>query len=124
LIKFQINLVPPQYNISKAFNLLLYPVVVSAESYFIIMDMFFILGTLAQVGAHSKVKEKPLTELLDVLLLGHHLKRSARSLKPRPNPYQVRVHLGLQDQHAVKRTPRTRSDFVFDDPHMDGKIIS
>jgi hypothetical protein len=68
------------------------------------MDMFFILGTLAQVGAHPKEKEKPQRELLDIILLGHHLKRSARSFKPsqRPNPYQVRVHLGLQDQYVVK----------------------
>jgi len=66
--------VPPQYHISKAFKLLLYPVAVSDESYFIIMDMFFYPWTLAQVGAHSKEKEKPPRELLDVLLLGHTLK--------------------------------------------------
>jgi hypothetical protein len=62
----------------------------------------------------------------DVLLLGHHPRRQTRASKPswRPNPYQVRVHLGLQDQSIVKRMPRTHPDFVFDDPHMDGKIIS
>jgi hypothetical protein len=62
----------------------------------------------------------------DILLLGHHLKSQARAAKPswRPNPYQVRVHLGLQDQSLVKWTPRTHPDSVFDDPHMDGKIIS
>jgi len=56
----------------------------------------FILETLAQVGADLKEKEKPSREPLDVFLLGHHLKRPARSFKPsqRPNPYQVRVHLG------------------------------
>jgi len=39
------------------------------------MDMIFILRTLAQVGAHPKEKEKPQKEPLDVLLLGHHLKK-------------------------------------------------
>jgi hypothetical protein len=62
----------------------------------------------------------------DVLLLGHHLRSQARAPKPswRPNPYQVRVHLGFQDQSIVKWTLRTYPEFVFDDPHMDGKIIS
>jgi len=89
------------------------------------MDMFFIFEPLAQVGGCSKEKENPSREPLDVLLLGHHLRRSARLSKPseRPYPYQVRVHLGLHDQHAVKRISRTHPDFVFDDPHMDGKII-
>jgi hypothetical protein len=87
---------------------------------------FFILGTLVQVGVHPKEKEKPPREPLDVLLLGHHLKRSARSFKPseRPNPYQVRVHLGLQDQYAVKWMPRNTSGLCFYDPYMHGKIIS
>jgi hypothetical protein len=62
----------------------------------------------------------------DVLLLGHHLRSQARAPKPswRPNPYQVRVHLGFQDQSIVKWTLRTYPESVFDDPHMDGKIIS
>jgi hypothetical protein len=79
---------PTSINIDKAFKLLLYSIAISAESYFIIMDMFFILGTLTQVGAHPKEKEKPPREPLDVLLLVHHLRRSLRSFKPsqRPNP--------------------------------------
>jgi len=90
------------------------------------MDMFFILGTLAQVKACPIEKGNPQREPLDVLLLGHHLRWSARSFKPsqRPDPYQVRVYLGLQDQHAVKWTPRTHPDSIFDDPHIDEKIIS
>jgi hypothetical protein len=62
----------------------------------------------------------------DTLLLGHHLRSQVRASKPswRPNPYQVRVHLGLQDQSIVKQTHRTYMDSVFDDPYMDGKIIS
>jgi hypothetical protein len=47
------------------------------------MDMFFILGTLAQVVAHPKEKEKLPREPLDVLLLVHHLKRLARSSQER-----------------------------------------
>jgi hypothetical protein len=63
---------------------------------------------------------------LDVLLLGHHLRRQARTSKPsrRLSPTWVRVHLGLQDQHVVKWTSRSHTNSVFDDPHMDGKIIS
>jgi hypothetical protein len=61
----------------------------------------------------------------DILLLGHHLRSQVRAFKLswRHNPYQVRVHLGLQDQSVVKWTSRTNPDSVFDDPHMDGKMI-
>jgi hypothetical protein len=38
-------------------------------------------------------------------------------------PNQVWVHLGIQDQSALNWSPRTRSDSVFDDPYMDGKLI-
>jgi hypothetical protein len=64
--------------------------------------------------------------LKDVLHLGHHLRRQPRASKPswRPNPYQVRVHLGLQDQSVVKRMSRTHMNSIFDDPYMDRKIIS
>jgi hypothetical protein len=62
----------------------------------------------------------------DVLLLGHHLRRLARTSKPsqRPNPIRVRVCFGLLDQSAIKRMSRTHPDSVFDDPYMDGNIIS
>ena len=40
-----------------------------------------------------------------------------------PKATQVRVCLGLQDQSALNWSPRTHTDFVFDDPHMDGKLI-
>jgi hypothetical protein len=61
----------------------------------------------------------------DVLLLGHHLRRQARVFKPswRPKPCEVRVHLGLQEQSAVKWTPRSHIDSMFYDPYMDGKLI-
>jgi hypothetical protein len=64
--------------------------------------------------------------LKDVLHLGHHLRRQPRASKPswRPTPCEVRVHLGLQEQSIVKQTPRLHMDFVFDDPYMDGNIIS
>jgi hypothetical protein len=63
--------------------------------------------------------------LKDVLLLGHLLRRPARMSKPsrRPSPIRVRVCFGLLDQFAIKQTPRTHSDYIFYDPHMDGKII-
>jgi hypothetical protein len=62
----------------------------------------------------------------DILLLGHHLRRLASMSKPsrRPSPIRVRVCLGLLDQSAIKRMLRTHPDSIFDDPHMDGKIIS
>jgi hypothetical protein len=71
-------------------------------------------------------KYNPPREPLDVLLLGHHLRRSSSLFKPRerPNPYQVRVHLDLQKQSIRKQTPRTYPDSILNDPHMDGKIFS
>jgi hypothetical protein len=38
-------------------------------------------------------------------------------------PNQVRVHLGIQDQYALNWSPRTRTDSVFNDPYIDGKLI-
>ena len=37
---------------------------------------------------------------------------------------QVRVHLGVQEQHILKMTPRSHTESVSDIPYMDGKIIS
>jgi hypothetical protein len=64
--------------------------------------------------------------LKDVLHLGNHLRRQPRASKPswRPSPIRVQVCFGLLNQSAIKRTPRMHSDSVFDDPYMDGKIIS
>jgi hypothetical protein len=61
----------------------------------------------------------------DVFLLDHHLRSQARASEPgwRPNPSQVGVHLGLQEQRVVKRMPRSYTDSVFGDPYIDGKII-
>jgi hypothetical protein len=62
----------------------------------------------------------------DVLHLGHHLRRQPRATKLswRPSPIRVRVYFGLLDQSAIKQTPRMHPDSIFDDPYMDGKIIS
>jgi hypothetical protein len=38
-------------------------------------------------------------------------------------PNQVWVHLGILDQSALNWSLRTRTDSVFDDPYMDGKLI-
>jgi hypothetical protein len=91
LISFQIDLVPYQYHIGKASKSLRYYVAISAGSYTVVMGLLAILGTLAQVGAHPKDMENPLRKHLDVLLLGHHLRRPARTSKPsqRPNPIRV-----------------------------------
>jgi hypothetical protein len=88
LISFQIDLVSSQYHIEKASKLSRYYVTISARSYTVVMGLFFILGTLAQVGARPKDLENPPRKPLDVLLLGHHLRRPARTSKPswRPSP--------------------------------------
>jgi hypothetical protein len=54
---FQIDLDPPQYHIGKASKSLRYSIVVFAGSYDVVMDLLFILGTQAQVGAHPKKLE-------------------------------------------------------------------
>jgi hypothetical protein len=64
-------------------------IVVSAESYTVVMGLLFILGTLAQVRAHSKDLENPPKKPLDVLLLGHHLRRLARTSKTRRRPSPI-----------------------------------
>ena len=126
LISFQIDLVPSQYHVGKATKPSRHAVVVSAGSYIIIMSLLFILGTLAQVEARPKEMENSPRKPLDVLLLSHLLRRPTRASNPsrRPSPTRVRVCLGLQDQSAIKRTPRTYPNSIFDDPHMDGKVIS
>jgi hypothetical protein len=88
LISFQIDLVSSQYHIEKASKPSRYSVAVSAGSYTVVMGLFFILGTLGQVGARPKDLENPPRKPLDVLLLGHHLRRPARMSKPswRPSP--------------------------------------
>jgi hypothetical protein len=126
LISFQIDLVSPQYPISKASKSSRYSIIVFAGSYIVVMGLLFILGTLAQMGARHKEMENLPRKPLDVLLLGHLLRRLAKASKPsrRPSPTRVRVCLGLQNQSTIKWTPRMHLDSVFNDPHMDEKIIS
>jgi hypothetical protein len=42
----------------------------------------------------------------------------------RLNTIQLRVHLRVQEQPDVNWTPRPHPKSDFDDPHMDGKLIS
>jgi hypothetical protein len=42
----------------------------------------------------------------------------------RPKATQVRVQFGIQEQSAVKRTPKSHTDSVFDGSTWVGKIIS
>jgi hypothetical protein len=125
LISFQIDLVPSQYHVGKASKSSRYYVDVSTGSYIVVIGLLFILGTLTQVETRSKEMKNPPRKPLDILLLGHLLRRPTRISKPRrrSNPTRVRVCLGLQDQSAIKWTLRMHPDFAFDDPHMDGKII-
>jgi hypothetical protein len=88
LISFQIDLVSSQYHVGKTSKPSRYSVAVSVGGYTVIMGLLFILGTLVQVGAHPKDLENPPRKPLDVLLLGHHLRRPARTSNPsrRPSP--------------------------------------
>jgi hypothetical protein len=126
LISFQINLVSPQYHLGKVSKSSRYSIVVSTGSYTIVMGLLFILGTLAQLRAHPKDLENPPRKPLDVLLLGHHLRRPARTFKPswRLSPIRVQVCFGFLDQSAIKRKPRTHTDSIFYDPHMDRMTFS
>jgi hypothetical protein len=82
LISFQIDLVSSQYHVGKVSKPSRYSVAVSTGIYTIVMGSFFILETLAQVGARPKDLENPPRKPLDVLLLGHHLRRPTRTSKP------------------------------------------
>jgi hypothetical protein len=126
LISFQIYLVPPQYHIGKASKSSRHFATIFIGCYDVITGLLFTLGTQTQVEARPKKIENTKEMPKDVLLLGHHLRRPARTSKPsrRPSPIRVRVCFGLLDQSAIKRTLRMHPDSVFDDPHMDGKIIS
>ena len=125
MIKFQIDLVPPQYLIGKVFKSSRHSAIVYAGSYIVVMGLLFIPGILAQVGAPpNEVGDTPRSPL-DVLHLGHYLRRPAKVSKSswRPILCQVRVCFGLQERPALKRMPRshTLSDLGVLD--MDGKII-
>ena len=62
---------------------------------------------------------------LDILHLGHLLTRPARASNPswRPNRIRDRVCFGLQEQPALKRTPRLHTDSDLGALYMVGKII-
>jgi len=123
LIRFQMDLVWSQYHVGKATKSSRHAV--AAGSYVVVMGLLFTLGTQAQVGAHPKEMENKPRKPLDVLLLGHLLRRPARASKPsrKPSPTRVRVCLGLEDQSIIKETARKHSDFIFKNPYMDGKLI-
>ena len=71
-----------QYHVGKASKSSRHAVVVSAECYDIVMSLLFTLGILAQVGACLNHVENTPRNTVDILPLGHHLRRSARASKP------------------------------------------
>jgi hypothetical protein len=85
-MNFQIDLVSYQYHVSKASKPSRYSIVVSTRSYTIVMGLLFILRTLAQVEAHPKDLENPSRKLLNIILLGHDLRRPASMSKPNRRP--------------------------------------
>jgi hypothetical protein len=87
LIRFQIDLIPPQYHLNKVFKSSRHTVVVFIGCYDMISGWLFTLGTQAQVGACPKEMKNTPRKILDVLLLGgHNLRRPARASKPNRKP--------------------------------------
>ena len=125
LISFQIDLVPSQYHVSKASKSSWQVASIYAESYVVVVGLIFTLRTLAQDGPRPNEMKNTSEMPKYVLLPGHHIRRQARATKLswRPNPCEVRVNLGLQEHFVVKQTPRSQTDSVFNDPHMDGKLF-
>ena len=62
-------------------------------------------------------------EISEGVLSKKEARSSSGSSHQGGGPNQVRVHLDFHDQSALNWSPRTHLDSVFDDPHMDGKII-
>ena len=126
LIIFQIDLVPPQYHIDKVFKSSRHSAVVSAESCIVVMGLLFILGILAQVRARPKEVGDTPSCPLDVLHLGHHLRSPSKASKSswRHNPRRARVYFGLQEQPALKQTPRSHTESDLGALGMDGNKIS
>jgi len=62
-------------------------------------------------------------EISEGVLTEKEARSSSGSSPQGGDPNQVRVWLGLQDQSALNWSHRTYPDSVFDDPHMDGKLI-
>ena len=71
-------------------------------------------------GEHVKKKS------LDILHLGHLLRRPARVSNPswRPNRCRLRVRFGVQEQSALKQAPRSHTGLDLGALYMVGKIIS
>ena len=88
MIRFQINMVPPQYLIGNVFKSSRHSIV-SAGSYVVVMGLIFTLGILAQVGAQSREVENIQKNIFDVLHLVHHLRRPARAPQPRWRPKPI-----------------------------------
>ena len=125
LISFQIDLVPSQCLIGMVFKSSRHSAIVSAGSYIVVMGLLFILGILAQVGAPPKeVGDTPRSPLY-ILHLGHLLRRPARVSNPswRPNQIRARVCFGLQEQPALKWTPRSHTGSDLGAIYMVRKII-
>ena len=85
----------------------------------------------SQLGPWSKLEhthikmENTTRKSLDVLHLGHLLTRPARASNPswRPNRIRPRVCFGLQEQLALKWTPRSHTGSDLGTLYMVGKII-
>ena len=124
-ISFPMHLISSQYHIGKASKSSRYVVVVSGGCYDIIAGMLFTVGTLAQVRERPKYVERSFKRPKNVLLHGHHHRRPARRPKSswRPIPSRLRVCFGIQEQPALKRTPRSHTESDLGALYMVGNII-
>ena len=85
----------------------------------------------SQLGPWPKLKYTPWNgehvkkKSLDILQLGHLLRRLARASNPswRPNRIRARVCFGLQEQPALKWTPQLHTGSDLSELYMVGKII-
>ena len=62
-------------------------------------------------------------EISEVVLTEKEARSSSSLSHQGGGPNQVRAHLGFQDQAIIKLVTRARSGSIFNDPHMDGKLI-
>ena len=98
---------------------------VHQNCYVIVTGLLFTIGTLAQVGAYPIKLENTSRRSLDVLHLGHLLRRPARASNTswKPNRIRLRVRFGVQEQSALKQASRSHTGSDLGALYMVGKII-
>jgi len=90
------------------------------------MGLLFTIGILAQVGACPKEIKNTQRKIADVLSLGHHLRGSAMLSTSKLEAQSKSSSSPSQALGAAfsKWTLSLHTNFVYNDPHMNRKIIS